>query len=76
MVIGIIDDAICINVATFQFIEETIHWWDCTLVASPLEGLTWSTFKKLFLECYFPKAACTVKRMEFFSNMTVIEHEI
>ena len=41
MVIGLKDDAIRINAATFQFTGEAIHWWDVTVISNPIETMKW-----------------------------------
>ena len=49
MVIGLKDDAIRINAATFQFTGEAIHWWDVTVILNPIETMKWVHFERLFL---------------------------
>ena len=45
MVIGLKDDAIRINAATFQFTGEAIHWWDITVISNPIETMKWVDFE-------------------------------
>ena len=44
-VIGLKDDAIRINIATFQFTGEAIHWWDVTIISNPVDRMTWADFE-------------------------------
>ena len=48
-IIGLKDDAIRINAATFQFTGEAIHWWDVIVILNPIETMKWVDFKRLFL---------------------------
>ena len=78
--IGLKDDAIRINAATFQFTGEAIHWWDITLVSNPIDRMTWADFERLFLGQYFPEAVRNEKRSELFSlkqgDLSVTEYEM
>ena len=79
-VIGLRDDAIKINAATFQFTGEAIHWWDITVISNPIDRMTWADFERLFLGQYFPEAIRDEKRNELFTlkqgDSTVTEFEM
>ena len=80
MVIGLKDDAIRINAATFQFISEAIHWWDVTVISNSIETMKWVDFERLFLGQYFPEAVRNEKMSELLTlkqgDSTVTEFEM
>ena len=65
--IGLVEDHLRIDVATFQFSGRAQIWWDLVLMTNALDGMTWGTFKRLFLGKYFLHHARNAKRVEFLS---------
>ena len=79
-VIGLKDNVIRINAATFQFFGEAIHWWDITVILNSIETMKWVDFEWLFLGQYFLEAVRNEKRSELFTlkqgDSTVTEFEM
>ncbi|XP_006580677.1 uncharacterized protein LOC114411103 [Glycine soja] len=65
---------------TYTLVEETEYWWENTHQCWEAEGqaMTWETFKRVFLEKYFPEDVRNKKEMEFLElkqgNTTVAEY--
>ena len=51
--IGLVEDHLRIDAATFQFSGRAQIWWELVLTTNALEGMMWGTFKCLFLGKYF-----------------------
>ena len=63
-----------------HILEEAKYWWENTHQCLEVEGqaVTWETFKRVFLEKYFPEDVRNKKEMEFLElkqgNMIVAEY--
>ena len=65
--IGLTEDHLRIDAATFQFYGRAQIWWGLIFVTNTLEGMTWGTFERLFLGKYFHDHERNAKRVEFLS---------
>ena len=65
---------------TYTLVEEAEYWWDDTRQCLEAKGqaMTWETFKRVFLDKYFPKDVKNNKEMEFLElkqgSMTMAEY--
>ena len=77
--LGIVEDNLGIDAATFQLAGRAQVWWELVLTSQALEVMTWDTFTRIFLDKYFPPVARNAKRIEFLNlrqdEMFVIDDE-
>ena len=77
---GIVDDATRVCLATFQLRGPTEVWWSSEKETQDTFDITWSTFKNLFLDQFFPRTLRTQKRSEFMKleqgDKSVREYEV
>ena len=80
IIIGFKDDVIRINVASFQFTKEAIHWWDITLISNPIAMMKWTEFERLFLGQNFTEEIHKEKMSDFSAlkqrESTMMEYEM
>ena len=69
-----------VDFGTYMLVEEAKQWWENTRQCLEAEGqvVTWETFKRVFLEKYFPNDVRNKKEMEFLelkqNNMIITEY--
>ena len=77
--LGIVEDHLRIDAATFQLAGRAQSWWELVFTSQTLEGMTWETFTRLFLDKYFSSVARQTKRNEFLNlrqgDLSVAEYE-
>ncbi|XP_074336865.1 uncharacterized protein LOC141674040 [Apium graveolens] len=58
---------------------EAIYWWDLVKALEEVRQVTWTRFKELFLEKYYPRYMQRQMEMKFLElkqgSMTVLEYE-
>ncbi|XP_074336799.1 uncharacterized protein LOC141673972 [Apium graveolens] len=59
--------------------EEAIYWWDSVKALEEVQPVTWTRFKELFLEKYYPRYMQKQMEMKFLElkqeSMTILEYE-
>ncbi|XP_061340531.1 uncharacterized protein LOC133287010 [Gastrolobium bilobum] len=69
-----------VDYASYQLIDEALTWWTSAraLLRAQHVDLTWTVFRQVFLDKYFPKAMRRMKHTELLAvrqnNMTVNEY--
>ena len=67
--------------ATHMLKESAMHWWDSAKRAHTTAGnlMTWTQFKEIFNDKYFPLSLRSAKEAEFLhlkqGNMTLVEYD-
>ena len=73
------DDATRIRLATFQFRDAAETWWRSVRDSRDVAKMTWTQFKELFLERFFPVVVQDQRRIDFIHlvqrSMSVSEYE-
>ena len=77
--LGIVEDSLRIDAATFQLADRAQSWWELVLTSQTLGDITWEIFTRLFLDKYFSSVARQAKRNEFLNlcqgDLSVTEYE-
>ena len=63
--LGIVEDALRVDATTFQLADRAQSWWEFVLTSQMLEGMTWETFTRLFLDKYFSSVIDKLNGMSF-----------
>ncbi|XP_074377139.1 uncharacterized protein LOC141718659 [Apium graveolens] len=64
---------------TYFLEREVIYWWNLVKALEEVQLVTWTRFKELFLEKYYPRYMQKQMEMKFLElkqgSMTVLEYE-
>ncbi|XP_058202610.1 uncharacterized protein LOC131317047 [Rhododendron vialii] len=75
----ITEDGLRVSFAAYQLEDAAALWWESIENTGGVAGMTWATFKKIFLKKYFPEMVKDTLREEFLGlvqgNSTVMEYE-
>lgn len=75
----ITEDDLRVSFAAYQLEDAAALWWESIENTGGVAGMTWATFKKIFLKKYFPEMVKDTLRKEFLGlvqgNSTVMEYE-
>lgn len=75
----ITEDDLRVSFAAYQLEDAAALWWESIENTGGVAGMTWATFKKIFLKKYFPEMVKDTLREEFLGlvqgNSTVMEYE-